>query len=209
MFGIFFSQNGWALEVRVQQTAGLNLVQLVGEVFRSDHPKLDVLQSPQIDPDLDTIFILESPGGVVSDGSYIISRLDSFQKVQAARGRSTLVYVGPERRCASLCTAIFMSFRNRFSARNAHFGFHGASVGKVYSEKGSQDLLNLYGDAVRNTNNEALRQWLATRIQLFSSPQTIWFSGQKLAREGLMSGPSLRLRDRLQKLVEQAETVTF
>lgn len=92
-----------------------------------------------LDPALDTLFVLDSPGGNVPMGLFLIRKVEEYLSQQAQHQRKTWVLV--EHDCSSMCVPLFFTWENRLAISDSRIGLHGVSLGGLAYDN---DLTGFY-----------------------------------------------------------------
>lgn len=118
----------------------------------------------EIDPKLDTVFVLDSPGGNVPMGLFLIRKVDEFLQVQATNQRQVWVVV--EKDCSSMCVPLYTAFAKRFAVRDSRIGLHSVSVGGLATDS---DMTKIYLQSIRDhaisRNESGLLSWLQAVVE--------------------------------------------
>jgi ATP-dependent protease ClpP protease subunit len=144
-----------------------------------------MIEVPQLDPKLDTLFVLSSPGGNVPMGLFLIRKVEEFLKVQAQSERKTWIVV--EGDCSSMCVPLYYTWENRFAIGASRIGLHGVSLGGLGFD---QDLTDLYfhniADRAQARNDQETAAFMNKMRAAgeFSSTGLTGHSAADLARQG-------------------------
>jgi ATP-dependent protease ClpP protease subunit len=179
----------WGLDYDIQKVTNasghtLNVVHMFGvmdtkEVFRWTG------ETSELDPGLDTLFVLNSPGGNVPIGIFTIKKIDEFIAQETQNNRKTWIAIDGE--CASMCLPFFYAWPNRFAVADAKFGLHSPSDGYFGADA---DLSKLYLDNMR-VHGEARGEtsalaWLNQMVSKgeFATSTVTFHSAQDIANAG-------------------------
>lgn len=157
------------------------------------------------DPALDTLFVVDSPGGAVPGGFFLLNKVEAYLAERAAAGRRDAALV--ERQCSSMCIPFYYAFPSRFALPAASFGFHGVSLGGLADDAEQTGLyLRRLTEPARSRGDAELLRWVeeAKSRSLFSTHALTRLSGAELAaqRAGLVpaSGVVAAWPDALERL---------
>lgn len=149
-----------------------------------------------LDPALDTIVFLSSPGGNASHGLFLLGKVDEFQEASKANGRQVTVVA--ERDCSSMCVPLYYAFENRLAVTGTRFGLHA-----VHDELGpNPDFTRAYIKALRDRaeargDTDMLKWLLSKEAQgAFATAKLDATPADELARKhsGIV-GPDAIIRD--------------
>lgn len=184
-----------------QEIKKVNTVRLLGQISEEDYRKLDkILKSSEVDPNLDTLFLVNSGGGDVEAAAALIKTIKMFNMKQMKKKKFVAAYVDEGALCASLCTLIIMYFPNRIVAPNARFGYHGAyDIFLDHSKKHTQDLIKWYRTAANETQNPNFLLWLNSNLKMFDTIDFQWFTGNELYEKntGTLTSKPIATQDQL------------
>jgi hypothetical protein len=133
-----FAMNYEISKVRGPAGHEINLVRMSGVIEDREWMHW-MAEIPQADPQLDTLFILTSPGGNVPMGMFLIRKVEDYLKAQALLNRKTWILV--EKDCSSMCVPLYYAWENRFAFGDSRIGLHGVSLGGLGFDP---DQTNLY-----------------------------------------------------------------
>src|SRR5437879_4588863 len=87
-----YSLNYEASKVTSKSGHEINVMRMSGLI--EDREGLHwMVEVPNLDPQLDTLFVLDSPGGNVPMGIFLIRKVEEFLNAQAQAGRKTWIVV--------------------------------------------------------------------------------------------------------------------
>jgi ATP-dependent protease ClpP protease subunit len=122
---------------RAASGRAVNVVRATGFIGRVEFGAWQEALS-RVDPSLDTLFVVASPGGDIAAGIMLLSRVEDFQKSEAAGGRRVGILLSGD--CASMCVPVYFMFDRRYAAAGARLGLHGASFGQFGFDRQQTDL---------------------------------------------------------------------
>lgn len=138
----------------------------------------------RLDPALDTLFVVDSPGGAVPGGFFLLNKVEEFLQAQAAAGRRAAILV--EKQCSSMCVPFYYAFDSRYALATASFGLHAVSLGGLADdpEQTGLYLRKLTEPAARRGDADLLR-WVpeAQARAIFSTHELTRLSAEELVRE--------------------------
>lgn len=146
----------------------------------------------ELDPNLDTLIIFNSPGGTVPGGTILIHHIEVFLGKQKENGRRVAIL--SERECSSMCIPVFFTLDHRYSLAETKFGFHGVDLGGGLGHDSVQTdlyLKQLKTKAKERNQNEFI-DWLDQQIEsgVFANHDLTSIKGEELViekSEGLVS----------------------
>ncbi len=171
------------MSIEVSQAEQTNLVTLDGYVDETDGPRLKEVLENKIDKKLNTLFLVNSPGGQFETGPVLIKIIKTFQTEQIANGKAVTGYVGDQNQCASLCTVIFLHFQYRLLAPEVRFGYHAPNFFGLPMVDEIKQIKEMYHAAAVEHKNEKFSTWLAKYPSLLEESDITWFSAEKLIAE--------------------------
>jgi len=139
----------------------------------------------RLDPALDALFVVSSPGGSVPGGFFLMTKIDAYLAERAAAGRRDWILADAD--CSSMCVPVYFLFPRRLSRPGARFGLHSVSMGGIADDPGQTDLyLGRMTDAARRRGEDGFLRWLqGVREQgAFSTHELTPFSGRALVEQG-------------------------
>ena len=147
-----------------------------------------------LDPALDTLIVVDSPGGAVPGGFFLLGKVEEFQARQAAAGRKVAVLAA--RDCSSMCIPVFYFFDRRMAEPDARFGFHGISLGGLgYDPEQTALYLGKLRDKAKERGDGRVGSWLSARASegVFSSADLKPIAARALAAQdsGLLEPESV------------------
>ena len=112
-----------------------------------------------LDNNLNTLFVIDSPGGNVPMGLFTIKKVDEFITAQAQSGRQTWIAIDGQ--CESMCVPFYFSWPKRFAVRNSKIGLHGVSDGGLGFDQETTDFyLNSIREHARSRVEDNVLAWL-------------------------------------------------
>lgn len=171
----------------------LNVVRMAGLVDNGEWAGWMQALS-RTDPGLDTLFVVDSPGGAVPGGFFLLGKVEAYLAERAAAGRRDAVLV--EKQCSSMCIPFYYAFPSRYARAEASFGFHGVSLGGLAddAEQTGLYLRRLTGPAAARGDADLLR-WVeeAKSRSMFSTHALTRLSAAELVeqRAGLVPASGL------------------
>lgn len=131
----------------------------------------------ELDANLDTLFVIDSPGGNVPIGLFTIKKADEFISEQSLKGRHTWIAIDGE--CESMCVPFYFTWPKRFAVRNSKIGLHGVSDGGLGFDSETTDFyLNSIREHARARGEQNILEWLSRMIsngEFWSSNMTEHF----------------------------------
>jgi len=202
-----FGFQAWGLDYdirKVTNAAGhtLNVVRMVG-VMDAQEALRWMGETSEIDSTLDTLFVIDSPGGNVPMGIFTIKKVDEYLTQEAQNKRKTWVAIEGE--CASMCLPLFYAWPNRFAVADAKFGLHSPSDGYFGSDA---DLAKLYLDNMRAhgqaRGETSALSWIDQMVRQgeFSTPTVTFHSAQDVANAGGIV-PAAGIVSSIDQLIQQ------
>lgn len=166
------------------QNQEINFISFMGGIEEADVTTLaNLLASESVDKNLGTLFFVASPGGYLDTAPAMIKVLKTFQAQQKAKGKFVAAYVGKDNECASLCTLVFMHFKNRFVAAESKFGYHAPHFFGLYMPDETKELIKMYNEAANQQKNIRFSKWLVKNAGIFEEVDISWFDGNRLVKE--------------------------
>lgn len=83
----------------------------------------------RLDPSRDTLFILDSPGGAVPGGFFLLNKIEEYLEARKAAGRQAWAMI--EKSCSSMCVPVYFEFDKRLAQPDAFLGLHSVSIGGI------------------------------------------------------------------------------
>ncbi len=166
----------------------LNIVRMKGAIDNREVRRWSHATS-LLDPDFDTLFVMNSPGGNVPIGLFTIKQIGEFLSQQAQNGRTSWIVI--EGQCSSMCVPMFFTWPNRFAVTDTKIGLHGVSDGGLGDDS---DLTKAYLDNMRERARERGETTALTWIEKmvargeFSSFRLTPYPAQDIAKDqGLLA----------------------
>jgi ATP-dependent protease ClpP protease subunit len=136
----------------------LNVVHMSGLIDAKEVRRWLAVTS-ELDRNLDTLFVLDSPGGNVPMGLFTIKKVDEFIALQTQKLRHTWIAI--EGQCSSMCIPLFFAWPNRFAVQNTKIGLHGVSDGGLgFDSESTQFYLNSIKDHALARKESAVIAWI-------------------------------------------------
>lgn len=175
---------GYAVS-KARSSAGreLNVVRMAGLIGNGEWAGWMQALS-ETDPALDTLFVVDSPGGAVPGGFFLLNKVEAYLAERAATGRRDAVLV--EKRCSSMCIPFYYAFPSRYALPAASFGFHGVSLGGLADDAEQTGLyLRRLTEPARRRDDADLPRWLAEAKSrsVFSTHALTRLSAEQLVKE--------------------------
>lgn len=174
----------------------LNVVYMLGVVDLMEVRRWLFLPN-QLDSSLDTLFVLNSPGGAIPTGLFVINTIEEFIANQEANHRKTWIVIDGQ--CASMCVPLFFAWPHRFAVKDTKIGLHGVSN----PDETRFYLDNMIKSAKARGEADALN-WLNQKISNgeFWSTKLTRHSAQDVAKEnGLLKSDGIV--DSIPELIDQ------
>lgn len=172
---------------KVRTSAGreVNVVRMAGLIGNGDWSGWADAVS-RVDPALDTLFVVSSPGGMVPGGFFLVGKVEDYLAARAAAGRRDWILA--DRDCSSMCVPFYFLFEKRLTRPDARFGLHGvAALGGFADDPGQTDLyLGLLTKAARRRGETAFLAWLdgMKAKGVFSTHELTPLPGRTLVQDG-------------------------
>lgn len=138
----------------------------------------------RIDPELDTLVIVTSPGGAFPGGTMLMNRAEEFISAQRERGRKVSVLA--TRDCSSMCIPFFYLFDSRLSFGDTRFGFHGISAGGIaFNPEETALYLKRMEEKAKDRHDSLFPNWIGRKKSegVFSGTSLTPLSARQLAEE--------------------------
>ncbi|MBI3552394.1 MAG: hypothetical protein HY077_07735 [Elusimicrobia bacterium] len=139
----------------------------------------------RLDPSLNTLFILNSPGGTVPGGFMLLTLIEEFLRSQAQAGRTASVLVTKE--CSSMCVPVYFMFGRRLALPSARFGLHGVSLGLIgFDPEQTQLYLGRMRSKAAERGQDGFARWIAQKSSegVFSTTELTRINASELASQG-------------------------
>jgi ATP-dependent protease ClpP protease subunit len=180
----------------------LNVVHMSGEMDDKEWQRW-TFEIQELDQQLDTLFILNSPGGNVPVGFFTIKKVEEFLAAQAKAKHKTWIAIDGQ--CASMCLPLFFTWPNRFALTASTIGLHGVSDGRLgYDADLTRSYLDNMREHARSRGETSALNWINQMVAEgeFSSPELTPHPVKEIANENGILTPD-EIVDTLTQLVDR------
>lgn len=160
----------------------VNVLHMKGVIFTTDWSQWMQAEA-SLDPQLNTLVVIDSPGGQLGGGLFMIrTRILPFLQREKAAGHTVVILASKD--CSSMCLPVFNAFSNRLAVSGTRFGWHGVSLSGLGTDplQTSLYLDSLYANA-KSQNNVQFVQWLNEHGRTFSGNKLEPISAESMAEQ--------------------------
>lgn len=135
-----------------------------------------------LDPNLDTIVYLSSPGGNASHGLFMLGRVEEFQETWKANGHRVVAVA--ERDCSSMCVPLYYAFENRLAVTGTRFGIHAVHDELGPNPEFTQAYIKNLNDRAEARGDSDMLNWVRSKVAegAFETAKLVATSADELAR---------------------------
>lgn len=158
----------------------LNVVHMSGAIDQGEFSRWKEAVA-YLDRNNQTLFVIDSPGGSVSDGFFLLDKIAAFLREEKAAGRTTAILAAGK--CASMCVPMFYMFDRRFAEETVQFGLHGMWFDNYGVATQETTLYLDRMNAIAGPRKDERTPKFLTRMReagVFSTTESTRFSSQEL-----------------------------